>query len=96
MVESIILKNKGAKWYVTDDYASPNLSKSSLGEFFFTVLSTGAQIGEIWPFNYKYARSLVVVSIYCTEEQKIEIETKTRYRLKPPTKISLPYRRTDV
>lgn len=89
MVEPIRLKIKGAKWYHTDDYASPNLSKASLGEFFFIVLSSGAYIGEIWPFNYQYSRSLVKVSIYCTDEQKIEIETKTRYRLKSPPTIKV-------
>lgn len=84
MVESPTLKHAGATWWHTDDYASPNLSKASLGEFFLVALSTGAQIGEVWPFNYRYARSLVQVSLFATEAQKAEIEAKTRYRLRKP------------
>jgi len=88
-MESPTLKAAGATWWHTDDYASPNLTKASMGEFFHVVLSTGAQIGEVWPFNYRYARSMVLVSLFATEAQKAEIESKTRYRLRKPPKVHL-------
>jgi len=86
---SHILRHAGAAWWHTDDYASPCLSKAGLGEFFFAVLSSGAQVGEVWPFNFRHRRSLVLVSIFATEDQKAEIEAKTRYRLRRPPKIKL-------
>lgn len=84
MDESPTLKRAGATWWHTDDYASPSLTKASLGEFFHAVLSAGAQIGEVWPFNHRHARSLVLVSLFATDAQKAEIEGKTRYRLRRP------------
>lgn len=89
MIENPLLKQKGAKWWHSEDYNSPNLSKASLGEFFHVVLSTGAQIGEVWPFNYTYSRSAVYVSIFATDEQKTKIEAATRYRFKTPPKVHL-------
>ncbi len=89
MTENVLLKKAGATWWHTDDYASPSLSKASLGEFFYVALSAGVQIGEIWPFNHKYARSSVLVSVYATNAQKDEIERKTKYRFRKPPKISV-------
>jgi len=78
---------KEYKWYHTDDYASPNLTKSSLGVFFYEVLKVGGKIGEIWPFNIRHDRSLVLVSVQLTEEMKIDLETRTRFRFRDPPKI---------
>lgn len=89
MTEPHDLKAKGATWWHTDDYASPNLSKSSLGDFFFHVLKSGAYVGEVWPFNYRFKRSLVVVSVFMTDAQRAEIEAATRVRFRPPPKITL-------
>lgn len=83
------LKQAGARWWHTDDYASPNLTKSSLGEFFAATLSAGAYIGEIWPFNHCYSRSAVYVSVFATDEQKAAIEGATRYRLRRPPVLKL-------
>jgi hypothetical protein len=88
-MENVLLKAKGAKWWHSDDYASPNMSKASLGEFFHVALSAGAQIGDVWPFNPSYDRSAVFVTLYMTDEMKAEIEAKTRYRFRPPTKVHL-------
>lgn len=88
-MESIILKNKGAVWYHTDDYHSPNLSKASLGEFFCTILTEGAQIGDVWCFNKTFPRSSVYVSVFMTEEMKNNIEQKTKFKFKLPSKIHL-------
>jgi len=82
------LKAAGATWWHTDDYASPSLTKASLGEFFTAVLMSGAQVGEVWPFA-TYPRSAVLVSLFATEAQKAEIEAKTRYRLRKPPAIHL-------
>ncbi len=66
--EPIHLKQAGARWFHSHDHHSPNLSKTSLGEFFTVVLSAGAYIGEIWPFNHRFYRSAVYVSVFMTEE----------------------------
>ncbi|WP_158673357.1 hypothetical protein [Bosea sp. FBZP-16] len=87
--EPISLKHAGARWWHTDDYASPNLTKASLGEFFAAVLSVGAYVGEIWPFNHRYSRSAVYVSVFATDEQKAAIEGATRYRFRRPPKLKL-------
>lgn len=86
-MEDVVLKNKGAKWWHSDDYHSPNLSKSSMGLFFNTVLKTGAQIGDIWVFNKNFDRSSVFISVYMTEDMKNEIESKTKFKFKIPPKI---------
>jgi len=83
------LKAKGATWWHSDDHASPNLSKASMGNFFHHVLLTGAYIGEIWVFNHRYERSAVFVTVFMTESMKEEIESKTRYKFRPPPVISL-------
>lgn len=87
--EPIHLRQAGAVWWHTDDHASPNLTKASLGEFFAAALSAGAYIGEIWPFNHRYSRSAVYVSVFATDEQKAAIEGATRYRLRRPPKLKL-------
>lgn len=87
--EPIHLKRAGAEWWHSDDYASPNMTKASLGEFFNAVLSEGAHVGEIWPFNHEYSRSAVYVSIYATEAQRQAIEARTRYRFRHSPKIKM-------
>lgn len=89
IIERPRLKNKGASWWHSADDASPNLSKASMGEFFNVVLSSGAQIGEIWPFNINFPRSLVLVTIYATQEMINEIESKTKFRFVPPPRIGV-------
>lgn len=89
MIENPALKNKGAKWWHTDDYHSPNLSKKSMGEFFHHVLKVGAQIGEVWCFDKNFDRSIVLVTLFMTDEMKEELETKFKYRFRTPPKIVL-------
>lgn len=89
IVENTRLRHAGAVWWHSDDYASPNLSKASLGEFFHVVLSEGAQIGEVWVLNPRFNRSAVYVSIFATDAQKNSIEGKTRYRFRPPPVLNL-------
>lgn len=78
-----------AKWWHSDDHHSPTLTKSSLGQFFYTVLKVGAEVGKIWPFAPQYDRSSVFITIRATDEQKTKIEEMTRFKFKPPPKIHL-------
>ncbi|QRG06078.1 hypothetical protein EZH22_24310 [Xanthobacter dioxanivorans] len=91
-VENPVLKAKGATWWVTDETQKggcPAHTKASLGEFFYTVISEGVQIGEIWCFNPKFHRSMTLVTIYATPEQKQTIEEKSAFRFRPPPKVHL-------
>lgn len=88
-VENPRLAHLGAKWWVTDDYASPRLSKASLGEFFHAVLKTGAQIGEIWAFAPQHPRSPVIVAVFMTEPQRLAIEAATKVRFRPPPTVKV-------
>lgn len=76
-------------WWHSEDHYSPNLSKASLGDFVYNALREGAKIGSIWPLNAKYHRSWVGVTIQATEEQKNNIEAKTKFKFKPPTQVHL-------
>lgn len=87
MIENVKLKQKGAKWWHTEDHASPNLTKTSLGLFFYHVLKVGAQIGSIWPFNPKYDKSSVFITVFMTDEMMIKLENETKFRFKPPPKV---------
>ena len=87
-MSKFILERQGATWWHTEDYHSPNLSKASLGEFFFEVLKIAAEIGTVWVFNRHYNRSSVYITIFMTEDMKKELESKFRYRFVPPPVIS--------
>lgn len=87
MVENPVLKYKGAEWWHSDDSYSPNLSKTSLGDFVYNSLKLGIQIGEIWSFNPNFHRSLVKVSIFATNEQRIALESVTKFKFVKPPKI---------
>lgn len=73
-------------WHTEDSY-SPNMSRASLGDFFYTVLSEGGEISSVWAFAPKYHRSSVFVVIKATVEQKQRIEDKTKFKFKPPPTI---------
>jgi hypothetical protein len=88
-MNKVLLEKQGATWWHTEDYHSPNLSKASLGEFFFEVLKVGAEIGTVWVFNRHYNRSSVHITVFMTEAMKNELETKFRYRFIPPPTITL-------
>ena len=87
MIENPKLAHLGARWWVTDENAAPTLSKATLGEFFCAVLSAGAQIGEIWPFNPRYPRSLVMVAAFMTDDQRKRLEETTRFRFRTPPMV---------
>jgi len=86
------LKAKGATWWVTDETrrgGCPAHTKASLGEFFYTVISEGVQIGEIWCFNPKFHRSITLVTVFATQEQIRSIEEKSAFRFRPPPQVHL-------
>lgn len=83
------IKNNGGKWWHTSDHHSPNLTKSSLGEFFHHVIRVGAQIGSIWCMDKNYNRSTVLVTVFMTDKMKEELEESFKYRFKPPTEVCL-------
>lgn len=89
MLVNPLLEAKGAVWWHTDDYASPNLSKSSMGEFFNLVLSKPVQIGSVWVFNPEDKRSPVYISVFMEETTKDEIESQSKYKFRLPPKIRL-------
>lgn len=77
------------QWWHTSDYHSPKLNKTSLGLFLYEVLKEGAYIGEVWPFNIKYNTSPVIFTVYMTEEMKINIESRTKFKFSKPSTIKL-------
>jgi len=83
--EDIGLKQKGARWFHSDDHNSPSLSKSALGIFFRAVISSGAQIGMVSLHKPAWeTKGAVYVTVYMTEDMKNEIETSTRFRFRDP------------
>ena len=89
MMESVRLQQAGARWFHTADWEGPNLSKASLGNFFFAVLSQGAQVGDIWVMNPKFHKSAIMVSVFMTEEMKAAIEASIKVKFKYPPKMQL-------
>jgi len=89
MEPPILLQRAGGRWYHSDDYHSPNLSKASLGSFMVSVLSAGGFIGQVWPFSPKYPRSSVYFTVFMTPEMKDKIEAETKFKFKNPPVITL-------
>jgi hypothetical protein len=87
-MEPFHLKQAGAKWWHSEDHASPSLSKASLGTFLYHVLKTGAHIGSIWPFAPQYNRSPVYFTVFMTDEMKEQIEKETKVKFRPPPIVS--------
>ena len=78
-----------AKWWHSHDHHSPNLSKASLGLFFNAVLKHDVEIGTVWVFDRRWARSPVYVTVKMTDDVRAKIEAETRFRFVPPPKIVL-------
>lgn len=89
MYEDYMIKKKGGKWWHSGDHNSPNLSKSSLGDFFYNVIKVGAQIGTVWCMNKNYDRSSVIVTVFMTDEMKEELEKSFKYRFREPPEVTL-------
>jgi len=60
------------------------LSKASIGEFCFAVLSCGGSVTSIWPFAPQYIRSSVFYRVHLSITQKKKLEAETPYRFDPP------------
>lgn len=62
-----------------------SLSKSSLGEFCFNVLSCGASIYQLWPFNPSHHGSAVYPAIKATDAQIEHLKSLGYDFVAPPT-----------
>jgi hypothetical protein len=83
--EDISLKQKGARWFHSDDHHSPSLSKTALGEFLFATLKSGAQVGSVYLLKPEWEKTgKVFFTVYMTEAMKNEIENLTRFRFRDP------------
>lgn len=49
----------------------------------------GGKIGEVWPFNIRYKRSVGFCSVQLDPESKDRIEATTRFRFILPPKIKV-------
>jgi hypothetical protein len=90
MIESIKLKQAGARWFHTRDHGGGlNLSKASLGEFVYEMLRRGCQIGSFFCLYNTYPRSWVGASVFMTEQMKDAIEKETRFRFQDPPRVDV-------
>lgn len=88
--EDISLKRKGARWFHSDDHGSPSLSKAGLGEFLYSTLKSGAQVGTVWLMKPKWeTKGNVYFTVFMTEEMKLKIESETRFKFRDPPVSSL-------
>jgi hypothetical protein len=83
------------KWWRTDDYHAPNLSKASLGNFMYLLCKEGAYIGNVWVFNKRFNRSPVYFMVYMTDEMKDRIESQSKVRFAPPQSVKVNSGRGD-
>jgi hypothetical protein len=67
-----------------------SLSKASLGEFCYAVLSVGGDITNFFVFNKEYHRSSIFIRVHLSIAQKEKLEAETGYRFDPP-----PYAKTN-
>lgn len=80
---------KNVVTYHTCDYHSPNITKSSLGEFTNQILSRGGIIRNSWVFNPSYNRSVVYFVIDMHPEAAEEFNLNTKWKLVLPRQIVL-------
>ena len=83
------VKHKGGKWWHVD--GGLNLTKKRLGEFMYAALSDPEiHLGNFWAFNPAYSRSSVFVTLLCTDEAKIRLQTVCPWlKIIPPPEIHL-------
>lgn len=60
------------------------LSKVSLGDFVFAVLSNGGDISSFFVLNHNYPRSAVFSMVRLSLKAKEKIEQDTEWRFDPP------------
>lgn len=66
-----------------------NMSKASLGKFVYWACKLDAKIGQVWPFNARYERCWVGVTIEIEEDKVSEFTEKSGFGLKDPPKVNV-------
>ena len=66
-----------------------SMTKASMTRFVMHCLNNNIEIGQIWPFNYRYKGCLVSVTVRLLPEQFEEFERETNGKLREPPRISL-------
>jgi len=66
-----------------------SLSKASMSRFVMHCLTNNIEIGQIFPFNYRYPRSQVSASVRLKPQQIEDFENATGGKLRKPPRISL-------
>lgn len=79
--------HSGRVWMHCEEGLS--LTKASMSRFMMYCLSKKVQIGDVYAFNPKYNRSLVVASVRIKPEQIEDFEMETGGKLKEPPTINL-------
>jgi hypothetical protein len=65
------------------------MTKASMSRFIMFCLENNIEIGQIWPFNYRYKGTLVSVTVRLREDQFKDFEKVTKGKLREPPKINL-------
>lgn len=65
------------------------LTNASMARFMMFCLTENIEIGEVYPFNRKYPRSLVLATVRLREDQFEAFEAKTGGKLRKPPVIQL-------
>lgn len=66
-----------------------NMTNASLLRFIKFVLKNKIEIGQIYAFDPRYNRSLVLASLKLRPDQIEAFEQETGGKLKPPTQVHL-------
>lgn len=73
-----------------------SLSKASMSRFVMHCLTNNIEIGDIYPFDFRYPRSQVSASVRLRPEQFAEFEAQTGGKLRKPPRISLNSRTAET
>jgi len=77
----------GRVWMHCEDGLT--MTKASMARFVMHCLTNNIEIGQIHPFNYRYLRCQVSVSVRLKPEQFSAFEDETGGKLRKPPRISL-------
>lgn len=83
-------------WKHSLDYNHPekklkavNMSKASLGKFMYWACKYNAKIGQVWPFNPRYERCWVGVTMEIEDFYVAEFMEQSGFGLVDPPKVNL-------
>ncbi|WP_207183951.1 hypothetical protein [Methylobacterium indicum] len=89
-----MLAQQGGRYYHIAEHEGRRLtlSKASLGEFVFEILSRGGEIMQLWPFAPKWKRSPVYPVVAMTPKMRDEFVEATGFLLVDPPRLSIDLR----